>query len=296
MVAVEMAHGAYGVMVPCAATVRDCAVRVLRSLGYAEMRPLHYVELARLAWSGCGWDPPDAEHARQSAEDLRQLVADGDDEALAYVSRAVVGAKRHPDIGRVFLREWLPSPQPLLINDACIEGPLDEGACTEAGVEAVFRLPHMFNRFNSPPEVRARRVVGGLIVEGNVRLFCARTWPALYRPPSNAGRYDEHASDDFNMLVGGRMLKFDVKRPDRGGRYGPAPGEKLGASVYLLSEAVGPIWRCRGWCTQKEFEAGLYPEQARSLLRLCVRLNCSAAGIDYGALRKAVGLSDCEGS
>lgn len=266
-----------GTRIPSITLLASAAVAALRALRLEEIRPLHYVDLARLAFGVLDWTPCCAESARQGAEHVRQPLADCRSHGAGWIAE---GRSR----GLVYLDEWFESPRLFASNP--IENPFSFEETVVACVEAMDRLPYLHNTYNHAPARIHPRFAAGLIVQGHAAGFAHRVWPSIYLPPTNAGDPTRPAADDFRMRVNGRVELYDVKTPNRSdGRYQairrPDGRVSAGADFYLLADAEGASWRWLGWCTRREFIDGVSIESARSTTSLVVRWNCAVYGLHY---------------
>lgn len=115
--------------------------------------------------------------------------------------------------GDVGLRYWFPlAHQPQLVGR---EPLVVEGRCLvsyKAGYEHAKREPHLRDWFgDADTEQRFDRRMMAYQLESHVRDFFLSNWPSFCRPPSNHGRYERPAVDDFQIRLPDGCYKVDVK-------------------------------------------------------------------------------------
>lgn len=278
---VRLIHGD-GIMIPNTIDMNREASAALRRLPPEACAPVPFEALAALAWEALGYEPPDKNHATQSAEHVRQSAEFGY-YGMACILKAAAGDK-HPHLWRVFLQSWLPSSTvDLFASETPIKIPIDYESVVSAGTETAMRLKHMRkDRDWSSEDRRVASAVGGFVVEKCVAKWFKDRWGKLYVGPSNEGEWEVPAADDFSLTIGKSLKRFDVTKPvGYQGTFYRLKNGKRPADFHLLADAVDQHVLLYGWCSAKEFGRGLDVSQAQPMSRLCFQLNCERNGVDY---------------
>lgn len=267
--------------------------------------PMHYADLTELALSDVHVPVSGVDFKRQK-EDVREKILEARQNGMFYAGAPLcMGAKTR--WFRLSQRQLIVSP------DETIRIPGDILVAVEASVEAHLRSPLMIPKaprmktacetFVRDPRaaLRDRPTLGtlqklltariaGLINEAHVSAWFRSQWPSLWVEKSNADDYTRWASDDFRLMIGGRLRSVDVMGPNSSGAYANPGGGKTPATYHVLCrlDADGVVWErvIRGEDFANADDA--IPESVGlTAVQMTVYLNCITAGIDYGLLRKA---------
>lgn len=126
--------------------------------------------------------------------------------------------------GYLVLRRWFVSKSqlhlfpstPMVLKGNCI-------VSYEAGYEQAMRQPHMKDHFNDAhtPERHERRRRASL-VETHIKHYFATNYAEFYAPPTNRGKYELPAKEDFFLCLLERRFPVDIKSwsYERGGKRG----------------------------------------------------------------------------
>jgi len=267
--------------------------------------PMHYADLTELALSDVHVPVSGVDFKRQK-EDVREKILEARQNGMFYAGAPLcVGAKTR--WFRLSQRQLIVSP------DETIRIPGNILVAVEASVEAHLRSPLMIPK--APPMKRAcedfvrdpraalrdRQTLGtlqklftariaGIINEAHVSAWFRAQWPSLWVEKSNADDYARWSSDDFRLMIGGRLRTVDVMGHNSSGEYANPGGGKAPATYHALCrlDADGVVWErvIRG----EDFEHAdnAIPESVGlTAVQMTVYLNCVAGGIDHGLLRRA---------
>lgn len=266
--------------------------------------PMHYADLTELALREVGVPETTVDFKRQK-EDVREKILQARQNGMFYVGAPLcMGAK---------VRWFRLEQRHLLVSqDETIRIPGDINLAVEASVEAQLRSPLMIPKaprmkaacedFSRNPRAALRdrptlnalqrlltARVSGLINEAHVSRWFLQQWPSLWVEKSNADDYTRPCSDDFRLMIGGRLRSVDVMGPNKDDEYANPGGGKHPATYHVLCrlDADGVVWErvVRG----EDFANadGAIPEcVGLTAVQMTVYLNCVAKGIDYGLLRR----------
>ena len=149
----------------------------------------------------------------------------------------------HPAIvtlpeGFVALRRWFASMAQLQLTAPteleAIEG--DFVIAYEAGFEAGMRLPHMINYKGDHNTPRGRkRLQEAFLVQQHVAEYFRTHYPGFYRAPSNEGKYEQPAVDDFRLVLpNGVTYIVDIKSWTDDGEDGQGRGLIPGPRDHII--------------------------------------------------------------
>jgi hypothetical protein len=268
------------------------------------MVPMHYADLTELALTDAGISARTVDFKRQK-EDVREKILQARQNGMFYVgSPLCMGAKVR--WFRLDQRHLLVSP------DETVRIPGDIALAVDASVEAQLRSPLMIPKTprmkaacedfvrnpraalrDKPTTSALQRLftarTRGLVSEAHVSKWFREQWPSLWVEKSNVDDYERPCSDDFRLMIGGRLRSVDVMGPNKDDEYANPGGGKRPATYHVLCRmgCGGVVWErvVRG----EDFASSdsAIPEfVGLTAVQMTVYLNCVANGIDYGLLRR----------
>lgn len=267
--------------------------------------PMHYADLTELALIAARIPAAKVDIKRQK-EDVREKILQAGQNGMFYVgSPLCMGAKT---------RWFRLAQRHLLVSvDETIRIPFDLETTMAASEEAQLRFPMMAKKrdwskaachlfANNPraaltdPATLAdlrkliRITTRGLVNEAHVSQWFRSQWPALWIEKTNATDYTRPCSDDFRLMIGGRLRTVDVMGPNSNDDFRNPGGGKRPAYYHVLCrlDADGVVWEraVRGEDFASTDDA--IPEHVGlTAVQMTVYLNSVAGGIDYSMLRRA---------
>lgn len=244
-----------------------------RNVAEREIRPLHYVFMARRALSLLNYSETELNWQRQ-IEDVR--------EKLLLKGRLGFGYLRRPYC-LAYLREWLDArilfnPYPPLEITPSLQSSLR--ACEQVA------LRKYIDKTSAPKINIARGRSRGLLIEAHVRMWFESQWPDYVLPPDNEGQWVTPCDHDFKLRFNDRIIKVDVAGPRASGQYGyPFGGGKHSTDVHILASIDNNSVSLHGFVYHAEYQDSFSLFETRPIQCLIFRLNCLKSGIDYSLFK-----------
>lgn len=182
------------------------------------------------------------------------------------------------------LKAWF-QVEDLLLHADEIRIPGNATAGVEGAFEGLMRSPFM-NNYTRNTEAIYRARAGGLVLEKHVTDWFQRTWPSLFLPPDNDGKWAQWCTHDFKLAINGRTLLVDVAGPNRHGQYGRKHMKQC-THAHLLCEIRGADCFFRAVVSGDRYIDMVFPDSEASPFPFVVWLNCHRDGVDYRSVRDA---------